>query len=929
MSRKSSSSHFDFSIPGDELEHRRIQLEHNLQITDLSFHLSSVPDEPTGDNESVEYPRHYSAPSPFPGFTSFEQHSRENLEYDGHSHLHPWSVHDDDDGGVNPYGAETMSTAAHHASAVTITAGLGRNQRREPSISGAEYDPDRPLQDIMAGMHTADAASLAARLRSPRRGHDLSVSEESDRSQEISRPKLAETLQRVGFSPRRPRSHQSSFQSPGGVQDTLRRYADASRRSMTPKTRKIAAVSFDTTATPIRRHVSQPATVQPQVNVQPPTPSTTASNFTKMARGLTRDIRHAQDLSQADNVADNEHASQPVSTSRQKDNHHASAADMTGELNHVSRASKKARGRVHLPDVTGLTNAVVSPAKVVMDRYAVRGLGSRDLEARLVTSLNALQVRLSHLENENSIARRRVRELEYELEQCKRDVMRERTRILESQDTIDVSARLPGPSTSRAKGKERKMKEADQSASKYFEVVEEKKALESLISTLRAHLARVTSDLSTQQQLLEDLRRLRESDALSLSEKTEEINQLRIEMERLAGELEVLRGVVEEGLNERRQARESPGEEEEEDDGVEATTESEQSDESATEPAIESPSPNRISRPSTPVPSLRRSVSETSQHLNRSRPASPAFAERSRATSALRFVDPGQVNPRSTDLEEHHPQSPDTSTSSGNASRDMLSAASPHPADRTSASASKRRDLRQPVGAEDELVSVITSATEPPLQAAKGQPNHTSQQRQKEGKSKADGAKPIPPFPRISADLEHLFFSSPRRHIKACQTCKDPHSRCHTETDRRKQKTRKPFEHERPENDGGLDAAEPAGGQHPPTHDDNAPVEDVPNIDEILERMDRNGGVLRPSDVPPQTVLARVVRDLEDEFTHYKEIYRELAEQYRSMDCATQAAKRHMVADHLRDVIDTIERKGDQITSLYGLLTFKDKPIVN
>jgi len=38
-------------------------------------------------------------------------------------------------------------------------------------------------------------------------------------------------------------------------------------------------------------------------------------------------------------------------------------------------------------------------------------------------------------------------------------------------------------------------------------------------------------------------------------------------------------------------------------------------------------------------------------------------------------------------------------------------------------------------------------------------------------------------------------------------------------------------------------------------------------------------------------------------------MYRELAEEYRSMDCATQVAKRHMVADHLRDVIDTIERK--------------------
>lgn len=95
--------------------------------------------------------------------------------------------------------------------------------------------------------------------------------------------------------------------------------------------------------------------------------------------------------------------------------------------------------------------------------------------ARLVASLNSLHVRLTHLEDENSIARRRVRELEYELEQCKRDVVRERTRMMESQDAIDVSARLPGPSTSRAKGKEKKNREPDQSTTKYFEIVEEKK----------------------------------------------------------------------------------------------------------------------------------------------------------------------------------------------------------------------------------------------------------------------------------------------------------------------------------------------------------------------------------------------------------------------------------------------------------------------
>lgn len=61
----------------------------------------------------------------------------------------------DDDDGVNPYGGETMSTAAHHASAVTITAGLGGGRgghRRDISMSGAEYDPERPLNQIMAGV---------------------------------------------------------------------------------------------------------------------------------------------------------------------------------------------------------------------------------------------------------------------------------------------------------------------------------------------------------------------------------------------------------------------------------------------------------------------------------------------------------------------------------------------------------------------------------------------------------------------------------------------------------------------------------------------------------------------------------------------------------------------------------------------------------
>ena len=82
-------------------------------------------------------------------------------------------------------------------------------------------------------------------------------------------------------------------------------------------------------------------------------------------------------------------------------------------------------------------------------------------------------------------------------------------------------------------------------------------ALEALVATLRKHLSRLTSELSSHQQLLGELRTLRDSDAKTLREKSAEVERLREEVEKLAGEVEVLKGVVEEGLNERRTVREA------------------------------------------------------------------------------------------------------------------------------------------------------------------------------------------------------------------------------------------------------------------------------------------------------------------------------------------------------------------------------------
>lgn len=78
---------------------------------------------------------------------------------------------------------------------------------------------------------------------------------------------------------------------------------------------------------------------------------------------------------------------------------------------------------------------------------------------------------------------------------------------------------------------------------------------------------------------------------------------------------------------------------------------------------------------------------------------------------------------------------------------------------------------------------------------------------------------------------------------------------------------------------------------------------------------------------PPQTVLMRVVRELEDDFTHYKgyvlswispfddssdllsRIYVELSDQYRELDAISNVVKRNVVAQHLKEVIDVLEQK--------------------
>ena len=103
---------------------------------------------------------------------------------------------------------------------------------------------------------------------------------------------------------------------------------------------------------------------------------------------------------------------------------------------------------------------------------------------RLATTLNVVQSKLAYLQSENGISRRRVRELELELEDCKVQVAKERSKVLDreriiahQQDGFDNRAKA-GPSKGIGGPKNFTTQiedDGDVDINRYKEAVEEKK----------------------------------------------------------------------------------------------------------------------------------------------------------------------------------------------------------------------------------------------------------------------------------------------------------------------------------------------------------------------------------------------------------------------------------------------------------------------
>ncbi|THH14555.1 hypothetical protein EW146_g5788 [Bondarzewia mesenterica] len=1032
--------HLDFSIAGDEQEQSRIQLEHNLQHTDLSLHLSSAHDD-----YSIEYPRHLA--EPLPSFSAFAplDHSREDFDpEEGLSHLHAWSYRDDEDG-INPYGGETMSTAAHHASALTISAGLGgRGARRDLSLSGAEYDPDRPLQDLVANIDskfslmdgdnnarslhasrsynpladsTADSNHVltsqptrgtAARLRSPRSANSsaTSSSEPDTPDPTSSRPKLSDALSHLTFSPKRPRSPHLSIRSASPALSYT--YSHRSRSSNAqpveehhlPPPSKSPFYSREhneqlggqPTPKPKKSRIasSRPAS-GPEIALRPPTPSTANSRFTKLARGLAHELEIEQSRWHAPDTNGGVFAQSTVRVKPKP----APGASRPPFVN--ARGTNKS-GVVQLPDVTGLTSAVESPAKA-----GLRYLGYENDEkadTHLLETLSQVQRKLAHLDAENNTSRKRMRELERELEACRQEVAHERERVQERENAIARQQREA--ESSNRKGKEKARNDGLEGQRRYKEAVDEKKALEALISTLRSHMSRLSTELASHQSVLDELRSLREADSQTLREKVQEVDRLRTEVEKVAGEVEVLKGVVEEGLRERRNRQErsqlsvsepdlhramqpSYEDQESEDRGYEQYDDD---DEQMHEGSMDSSTTGALSASPTPPRAVlpdRNLILRTDQTMRTDQ--ATAGSSQVAGASARRYINADELDRISMELEERRSERSMRSASRNSNSMSRSQSGASSPVSRSpsvlgsvtgsehSIARSTRSNRHHAESVEDEMTARLPArATSPPtaqspqplrrhfssspqMQAGFRPPaptpahavgdqlnplldvdeSHvplraqaqTRRRQRSRGTALPSGAEPPEPtpFPQIRGEhLERLFFSAPEHNEKTCRVCR-----------RRR----------RPESPSGTYGTQRPLWYHASKGRDlRARVEDAGDDDEgFAEGSEENAGLAKgkmPEGVardlnflkqdaaegrlPPQTVLMRVLRELEDDFTHYKGIYTELADQYKLMDPASNVVKRNVLAEHLREVIDILEQKGDQIASLYDLLTFEDKP---
>lgn len=88
--------------------------------------------------------------------------------------------------------------------------------------------------------------------------------------------------------------------------------------------------------------------------------------------------------------------------------------------------------------------------------------------------MTLLQKKIAHLDGENHTSRRRMKELERELDICRQDVERQREQVLWREEQL-VKQQRADTITAKSKGKARAVDDTKEEQKRYKQAVEEKK----------------------------------------------------------------------------------------------------------------------------------------------------------------------------------------------------------------------------------------------------------------------------------------------------------------------------------------------------------------------------------------------------------------------------------------------------------------------
>jgi hypothetical protein len=373
-------------------------------------------------------------------------------------------------------------------------------------------------------------------------------------------------------------------------------------------------------------------------------------------------------------------------------------------------------------------------------------------------------------------------------------------------------------------------------------------------------MSRLTSELALHKTLLDELRSLREADKHTLRQKVREVDHLRREVEKIAGEVEVLKGVVEEGLRERRERNLShtydepqphdPGDGEDKDESEVEREEDESPNAQQDMDEIEDVQPTLA----------RRALLERKTHVGHT--TADPLPITSKGGNPRRYVEDTEVERISMELEERRSERSRSSSRLGSSLSSNGSYRAPSVASSigSARNSSIAASLLERAATPDSIHQPRQKASSRPIVQDSRPPAPTPAHAARERHREAAGEET--PFPQIrGARLERMFFSAPEHNARTCTVC---HRRRHCEAVPRPlwypaSKGRNVTVADANEEDEGFEE-----GSVMENGEGGNPLQGTAVNLDFLSKDARN------HEIPPQTVLVRVLRELEDDFTHYK-----------------------------------------------------------